>query len=124
MAPVALDKIRDVPFWDDPRRHCLGKDTALFFPANYNASAVSPALRLCNGDNGPPCPVLAACATWALTHPGHGGASYGIWGGMTVARREDILAAIRHLPRGTAARRDAIAGVVRRHLAALKAIHA
>ena len=73
MAPVALDKIRDVPFWDDPRRHCLGKDTALFFPANYNASAVSPALRLCNGDNGPPCPVLAACATWALTHPGHGG---------------------------------------------------
>lgn len=124
MSTVAAVPARTLPWWDDPTRACLGKDTEIFYPAGYGSKTLE-ALQVCNGTHDRPrCPVLAACATWALHHPGHGQASEGIWGGMTATGRVEFLNRLRARRAGPAARAAAIDAYVSRHIEALEAHHA
>jgi WhiB family redox-sensing transcriptional regulator len=69
------------------RGACRGLDTGLFYPSErergpVRAELISAAKRICHS-----CPVLDECRRHALVvrEP------YGVWGGMSVAERADVI---------------------------------
>ncbi len=63
--------------WQD-HASCRKADSSVFFPTNFNYSALAAARRYCQV-----CPVTDACLEYAIII----GAGEGIWGGATPAQR-------------------------------------
>lgn len=80
---LALFALTDRPAWMDRRAEtavCAQTDPDLWFPDKGNWTSSRAARALCQT-----CPLLAACRSWALTHPDE--AREGIWGGLTERER-------------------------------------
>jgi hypothetical protein len=71
----------------DKTAPCTKVDPEIFFVSRGNAAvAIDVARRVCKGDNSNmPCPFLAGCLNWALTH-----AVEGVWGGKSDVERKAI----------------------------------
>ena len=76
--------------WDwQMRASCRGQDTATFYhPENERgpsrARRERQAKQICSG-----CPVVDNCLRWALSAR----EPYGVWGGLSVEEREQIIVA-------------------------------
>jgi WhiB family transcriptional regulator, redox-sensing transcriptional regulator len=65
---------------------CRDQDPELFFPVGNSGPAlaqIDEAKTVCTD-----CPLLSACAEFALTHPSM--TAFGVWGGMSENERRNI----------------------------------
>jgi WhiB family redox-sensing transcriptional regulator len=82
--------------WDE-RAACRGADTELFYwpesirAAETRAKEIEAAKRICRR-----CPVLSQCREWALDT----GERHGVWGGLTAAERQLVMARRKELVAG------------------------